>query len=678
MSTDDDKKPGNMKGKGKSGAVRPPVIDLKATEVKDGKNSGKTEKPAAKAAPRPGKAPPAPRKAPGKKAPDQKPGADKATGKEAGKAAAKGVVAKDAAAKDAAVGNTKDMGAAKSATAPAKAGEAAKKETAAKEAKATPKAETTGPEATGKVPPKSGESKITARDKGKDQPASPKAGKKDGKKDNEKPGEKNGKKTGEQEKPAEKATTPGKKKNVAKEAAKAPAASEGTKTTAPAASGATGPGRLPPQPRKGAAAKGALALAVLLGIGAAGGGGYWLYQKTQTTSRTQAAATQAANQLAAEIGEMKKELAALRQENAALKKGLEELRSRAATAPAARPQELAALRESSDKLAEMVNANSRGLAETRQKLSDLAARFAAIEGALSKAAENGEATPAQQQAAASLKAEQIRQQMEKSLGSLKAKLSELEKRLAETGGQTGVPEEVSKQLAAHEAALKELRGKLEEMRGGTAKAAETASKAAAQAAAAVAALEALKKNPPKPRITPPPAGAIFAALHEKARKGEPFAEELNELKKWLPGLDLYARLDKVAATGARPRAALGKQLDELAAKYAAARAEAMKKQGGGGLLGSIKSRLSKVVKVRKAGQADWAGALAEARKALAGGSLAAAINVLNGQPGEKPEDVAAWLAEAEKRMLVDKSVSGLGDFVIAHIADFTKNAGKTE
>ena len=671
MSTDDDKKPGNMKGKGKSGAVRPPVIDLKATEVKDGKNSGKTEKPAAKAAPRPGKAPPAPRKAPGKKAPDQKPGADKATGKEAGKAAAKGVVAKDAAAKDTAVKNTKDMGAAKSATAPTKAGEAAKKETAAKEAKANPKAETTGPEATGKVAPKAGDSKITAKDKGKDQPASPKAVKKDGEKDSEKPGEKpgekNGKKTSEQEKPAEKATTPGKKKNGAKEAAKAPAAS-----------GATGPGRLPPQPRKGAAAKGALALAVLLGIGAAGGGGYWLYQKTQTTSRTQAAATQAANQLAAEIGEMKKELAALRQENAALKKGLEELRSRAATAPAARPQELAALRESSDKLAEMVNANSRGLAETRQKLSDLAARFAAIEGALSKAAENGEATPAQQQAAASLKTEQIRQQMEKSLGGLKAKLSELEKRLAETGGQTGVPEEVSKQLAAHEAALKELRGKLEEMRGGTAKAAETASKAAAQAAAAVAALEALKKNPPKPRITPPPAGAIFAALHEKARKGEPFAEELNELKKWLPGLDLYARLDKVAATGARPRAALGKQLDELAAKYAAARAEAMKKQGGGGLLGSIKSRLSKVVKVRKAGQADWAGALAEARKALAGGSLAAAIDVLNGQPGEKPEDVAAWLAEAEKRMLVDKSVSGLGDFVIAHIADFTKNAGKTE
>ena len=440
--------------------------------------------------------------------------------------------------------------------------------------------------------------------------------------------------------------------------------------------------------------RGFIAAGLLFLIAVSGGAGAWLYDqygpgrtisglrgqlsalsgKVSSAASLSTKAQDQAKRLAERLQAMSKDIAALKSENASLKKTLAELKSAPAkTAPA--PETAAAiatLKKQTAAMADIVNANAKGLAETRREISALSGKFKALSAALDKAAKSGAAAPAAQSASASLKLEETRQ----AIAALKARLDALEKgldaRIAGAGGSkealSGLKAELEAQKAALEALKKQTLPALTALKARADKAAETA-------AAAAAAITALKKNPPKPVITAPPAGIAFTALRARVMKGEPFAAELEKFKPFAPAAPGLDELEKIAAKGAPLRSALKKQLTELAARYEKAAQQARREKEKSGLVGALTARFSKVVKVRRKDEADWPGSLKKALAAM-DTSLTAAISLLKSQPGPMPEDIAAWVDGASRRMIADKAMAGLGETILSLVA--AQSAGKTK
>ena len=439
--------------------------------------------------------------------------------------------------------------------------------------------------------------------------------------------------------------------------------------------------------------RGFIAAGLLFLIAVSGGAGAWLYDqygpgrtisglrgqlsalsgKVSSATSLSTKAQDQARQLAERLQAMSKDIAALKSENASLKKTLAELKSAPAkTAPA--PETAAAiatLKKQTAAMADIVNANAKGLAETRRELSALSGKFKALSAALDKAAKSGAAAPAAQSASASLKLEETRQ----AIAALKARLDALDKgldeRIARAGGGkalSGLKAELEAQKAALEALKKQTLPALAALKA-------RADKAATTAAAAAAAITALKKNPPKPVITAPPAGIAFTALRARVMKGEPFAAELEKFRPFAPAAPGLDELEKIAAKGAPLRSALKKQLTELAARYEKAAQQARREKEKSGLVGALTARFSKVVKVRRKDEADWPGSLKKALAAM-DTSLTAAISLLKSQPGPMPEDIAAWVDGASRRMIADKAMAGLGETVLSLVA--AQSAGKTK
>jgi len=438
--------------------------------------------------------------------------------------------------------------------------------------------------------------------------------------------------------------------------------------------------------------RGFIAAALLFLVAFSGGAGVWINNHygpgksiaalrdqfsglSAKVSSATSLSTKAQDQAAAMTGKldaMTRELAALKEQNASLKKAIAALKT---SAPKAAPQTAAALAELKKQTAAMagiVNANAKGLAGTRQKLASLEGRFKALSASLEKAAKSGAASPAAQAASASLKLEETRQ----AIAVLKTRLDKLEKGLdariakaaAAGGAANGLKGSLEEQKTALSGLKQQMTAALDALKGQTGKAASTA-------AAALAAVTALKKNPPKPVIAPPPAGVAFAALRGKAQAGEPFAAELEKLKPYVPVDTGLSELEPIAAQGAPTRAGLEKRLAALAGKYESERNKSIKAQGKSGLMGALKARLSKVVKVRKTDEADWAGALTKAQKQIKT-SLTAAIATLESQPGGMPADVAAWVKDARRRMITDKALNDLGEYVLSLVA--AQSAGKAK
>jgi len=372
-------------------------------------------------------------------------------------------------------------------------------------------------------------------------------------------------------------------------------------------------------------------------------------------------------QLASLRGEMtalKKQAGALKEQNAGLGKTLAEMKKAPPAVDARLKKQLAATTG-------IVNANARALAETRQQLSGLEAKFTTLRAALDKAASGETSTPATLAADVKLKLKenaQALQSMAARIGRLEQAQRRMRSEMAKAGPDAAAMKDMAEKLAIQQKAIAALRTALRDMQARTAGAQKSA-------AAAMAAVAALKKAPPRPVLAAPPPARIYAALRDKADAGKPFAEELQKLKVWVPLVSEHDTLQTVAKTGAPPLAKLKKELAALAAKYARAQKQAAEREAKKGLVGALKSQLSQVVKVRRKDQADWAGALAQANKALAEGSLTAAIGLLENQPGTPPEDIAAWLKGARARMLTDKPVSDIGEAVMALIAEWgRKNA----
>jgi len=439
--------------------------------------------------------------------------------------------------------------------------------------------------------------------------------------------------------------------------------------------------RLPPQPRKGA--KGALLVATVTGLAALGGGGYWLYQNfgrdlLTASDRMESRIQEVAGKLSGAVEQTRGETARLAERLDALERRMGELRTEnaklrdeLATGSAEQAlKDIAQLRTRIDGLEQTVRADSATLKDVRNRLADLSARFKALSDALEKASASGTATPAAGMASASLKLEEMRQETAREIAALKKSMEELRASV----------ETRLREVAVGGDALADLTPRMEKLEKALARTATTAKtaiekaeEAAKRAQAAAATAEEVRSNPPKPVISPPPAGVAFAELRRKIANGEPFAEELKRLEPLVPGAPGLDTLAEVAQEGAPTMESLSARLATLKAQYVAQRRKALEEQRRKGLVEGLKARLSKVVKVRKADEADWPAALEKAEEALPG-SLAAAVAVLEKQPGTPPEDVAAWIRSAKARLAVDRVMKRLGDHVFRIIA---QSAGST-
>ncbi len=431
-------------------------------------------------------------------------------------------------------------------------------------------------------------------------------------------------------------------------------------------------------PRLGKAGLIGGALIALVAI--SGAGGAWLYaskgpanrlaalqQRIQGLEKRLAAAPApdaAIAPLRKQVADLKTQVAALKDRTTRLDKALADMKQ---TPPAA----IADVKKQLAATTEIVNANARALAETRQQLSGLEAKFTTLRAALDKAASGKTSTPATLAADVRLKLKESAQ----ALQSMSARIARLEQaqrqmrsELAKAGPDAAAMKDMAEKLTAQQKAITALRTALQDLQN-------RAAAAQKSAAAAMAAVAALKKAPPRPVLAAPPPARIYAALRDKADAGKPFAEELQKLKVWVPLVTEYDTLQTVAKTGAPPLSTLKRELAALAAKYARAQKQAAEREAKKSLVGALKSQLSQVVKVRRKDRADWAGALAQANKALDEGSLTAAIGLLENQPGTPPEDIAAWLKGARARMLTDKPLSDIGEAVMTLIAEWgRKNA----
>ncbi len=439
--------------------------------------------------------------------------------------------------------------------------------------------------------------------------------------------------------------------------------------------------RLPPQPRKGA--KGALLVATVTALAAIGGGGYWLYQNfgrnlLTASDRMESRIQEVAGELSGAVEQTRGETARLAERLDALERRVGELQSEnaklrdrlASSGTEQALKEITRLRGRIDELERTVQADSTTLEEIQTRLADLNARFTALSDALRKASASGDATPAVDMASASLKLEELRQEMTREITALKKSLEELrastDTRLREIAVGGNAPADLAPRIEKLEKAL--------EQTAATAKTAiEKAEEATKRALAAARTAEELRSNPPKPVIMPPPAGVAYAELRRKIANGEPFAEQLKRLEPLVPGAPGLEALAEVAQKGAPTTRDLSTRLAALKKRYVEQRRKALEEQRRKGLVEGIKARLSKVVKVRKADEADWPAALEKAEEALPG-SLAAAVAVLEQQPGTPPEDVAAWIRSAKARLAVDGAMKRLGDHVFRIIA---QSAGST-
>ena len=410
----------------------------------------------------------------------------------------------------------------------------------------------------------------------------------------------------------------------------------------------------------------------ILLLGGAAGGGAWLYQqygpeKRLTAMQAQIAALERKLAGGGDLAALKEQVNALQAEQGKLAVALKELSK---SDGGELPLKVKTLEEKIAELASLraqVAENAKAVQGVRQALEDVRGQVATLKEGIEQLAQapapaQGEGENAQGAAAPGAASA--------ALVALKLSLQETQQRLAALARQL---DDVRKEADPARMALLENRLKKqeealvrvqEELREAMAKVREQAAQAAKQAQAARAMAAELKANPPVPEFTPPPEAVAYAALREKAVRGAPFREELERLAALMPGAKPLDALAPFAEKGVPTEAALAKALDAVIARLATPAAEAETQEKSSDPLAILKQKLSKVVKVRRAGEVDWPAVAKAAKEKLRQGGLAAAVAELSAHEGAMPEPLAGWLAQARARLATDKALDALADAVL--------------
>ena len=429
-------------------------------------------------------------------------------------------------------------------------------------------------------------------------------------------------------------------------------------------------------------------LAGVLLLGAAAGGGAWLYHQYGPEKRLAAmeqrlaaaegklAAAGQARDIAAQVAALKKRVSGLETAQRELIARMEKLNASGANALASRVQTLEERVGALASLPEQLRANAERLAALEKTVEGLRGQMNALKEGLEQLAgtptrtggtttvEGGSGAGAQ---GASAMAAVVALKL--ALKDTQQKLAALNQQVASLrqGADPARFEMLEARLKKLEEGLIRVRTELHEA---IAKTREQALQAMKRADDSVAAVEELKKNPPVPKYVPPPQAVAYAALYRKAMAGEPFAAELEKLSTTLPGVPQLATLSPYAASGVPTREALAKRLRALVEKHKGAPkpAETAARTPSNDPLDVLRNKLMNVVKVRKAGEVDWTALVARAKAKLASEGLAAAVSVLAAHEAAAPAEVRQWLKDARARLKVDKALDALAREVLSKSA----------
>ncbi len=410
----------------------------------------------------------------------------------------------------------------------------------------------------------------------------------------------------------------------------------------------------------------------ILLLGGAAGGGAWLYQQYGPEKRLaamQAQITMLERKLAGggDLAALKEQLNTLQAEQGRLAAALKELsKSDGGELPLkvkALEEKVAAL----DALKGQVEGNTKAMQALQQALEGVRGQLATLKEGIEQLAqapapargegENAQGAAAPGAASAALVALKLSlQETQQRLAALARQLDDVRKE-ADPARMALLENRLKKQEEALVRVQDELRGAIEKVREQAAVAAKRAKEAQAVAAE-------LKANPPVPEFTPPPEAAAYAVLREKVVSGAPFRAELEKLAALMPGEKALDALAPFAEKGVPTEAALAKGLDAAIAALKTSAEETQPAQEQDDPLAILKQKLSKVVKVRRAGEVDWPAVAKAAKEKLRQGGLAAAVAELSAHKGAMPEPLAGWLAQARARLATDKALDALADAVL--------------
>lgn len=164
-------------------------------------------------------------------------------------------------------------------------------------------------------------------------------------------------------------------------------------------------------------------------------------------------------------------------------------------------------------------------------------------------------------------------------------------------------------------------------------------------------------------------GEAFAKLSGAVAGSGPFGAELDALAAEAPAVRGIEVLRRMATTGVTSTGELADQLDKVAASVSAAKTAASEQEATeGGFMGTLKARLSTVVKVRKLDEADWPAVLASAAKLIRDGQLVQAIDLLTSQPGTAPDELVDWHKQAAARGELDRAMALVSQAVLSRLA----------
>ena len=410
----------------------------------------------------------------------------------------------------------------------------------------------------------------------------------------------------------------------------------------------------------------------LLLLGGAAGGGAWLYQQYGPEKKLAAMQARLAalekKAAGADVKALAQRVDAL---EAAQRKLSAEMKKLAGLT--ALPQKVATLEErvgAIGGLKKQVQENAQALREMHEAFAKAQEQLATLKEGIMQMAQAPAAAPAGEAGTAGASgAPAAAVAPTAALLALKLSLKETQQKMADLARQLSDlrkaadparMEMLEGRLKKQEEALLRLRAELQDSID---KAMEQALKAEQAAKTARKAVADLRAHPPAPKIVPPPAAMAYAALREKVKAGAPFAAELKKLTALLPGAKPLDALAPFAKAGVPTTRALAAELDTVIAQLEKS-SSAAAAGGDGDVLGALTQRLSKVVKVRRAGEVDWPEVTRKMRAELAKGGLGAALAALPERGGAMPKPLAAWVGKARARQQVDAALDALADLVL--------------
>ena len=183
-------------------------------------------------------------------------------------------------------------------------------------------------------------------------------------------------------------------------------------------------------------------------------------------------------------------------------------------------------------------------------------------------------------------------------------------------------------------------------------------------------VEALEAD--RARLNAAAASSVAAGvLMQAAQSSRPFAQEVKALAAAAPSLDLRA-LTADAERGAPSRWALAASFPDYAARAASA---ARAPGDGAGVMARVGYALSRVVALRRVGEAPGSGVdavLARAERQVEDGDIVAALATLEALPPNAQDALGPWRDRAERRAKIDREISRLRSQALEEL---TRSAG---